>query len=476
MPLEHELPDDFDRTLEGFAGMQAQLNHDRAQQTLRTMLEHNDLSQRERAKLAEELEELETWLARLDRDAIQIAAFGMVGRGKSSMLNALLGQEAFVTGAIHGVTTKADWVTWQVAEWQDEWGLELPTVVNEQVEFFDTPGIDEISGSQHANIAWEVARQADLILFVVSGDVTAIERSALQQLREVGKPMLLVFNKIDQYSELDRQAIYQKICNERVRELLSAEEVVMVAAAPLIDRLVTLPNGQPQVIQERGHPQVAELKSKILQVLYQEGKSLVALNSMVSAHRLQEKVTGCKMTSRDRIANDRIWQAVMAKAVAVALNPVTALDLLAGAAIDIAMIMNLAKIYDLPLTKQGAAKLFQTILLGMGGIATGEVLVTLGLSGLKGLLGMAAPVTGGLSIAPYTAVAVAQATMAGVATYSIGQVAKTYLANGASWSEHSPKSVVQDILATIDEDSIMNRIKQELTHQLERHGNNRIAK
>jgi flavoprotein len=83
-------------------------------------------------------------------------------------------------------------------------------------------------------------------------------------------------------------------------------------------------------------------------------------------------------------------------------------------------------------------------------------------------LGIAAPVTGGLSIAPYTAIAVAQATMAGVATYSIGQVAKTYLANGASWSDQSPKTVVKEILATIDEDSIMNRIKQELTHQLER--------
>lgn len=468
MSPELERPDDFDETLESFAGMQAQINHDRAQQTLREMLDRNDLSQRERAKLSEELAELETWLGRLDRNAIQIATFGMVGRGKSSILNALLGQDAFVTGALHGITTKADWVTWQVADWQDEWGLDLPTVVNEQIEFFDAPGIDEVSDSAHANIAWDVARQADLILFVVAGDVTEIERSALQQLREVGKPMLLVFNKIDQYAELDRQAIYHKICTERVRELLSAEEVVMVAAAPLIDQVITQPNGQQQVVAERGTPQVAELKSKILQVLYQEGRSLVALNSMMAANRLAEKVISHKMTGRERFANDRIWQAVMTKSVAVALNPVTALDLLAGAAIDVAMIINLSKIYDLPLTKKGAAQLFQTILLGMGGIATGEVLVTLGLSGLKGLLGMAAPVTGGLSIAPYTAVALAQATMAGVATYSIGQVAKTYLANGASWSEQSPKTVVKEILATIDEDSIVNRIKQELTHQLER--------
>ncbi len=52
-------------------------------------------------------------------------------------------------------------------------------------------------GSDRATIAWEAARQADLLLFVISGDVTEIERIALEQLREVGKPLLLVFNKID---------------------------------------------------------------------------------------------------------------------------------------------------------------------------------------------------------------------------------------------------------------------------------------
>jgi hypothetical protein len=43
---------------------------------------------------------------------------------------------------------------------------------------------------------------------------------------------------------------------------------------------------------------------------------------------------------------------------------------------------------------------------------------------------------------------------------------KTYLANGASWGEDSPKAVVDKILATLDEASILSRIKGELREKL----------
>ncbi len=458
---------EWQEAIEGLSDLQADLDRSRAQSVLRKIL-GDDLSQREKGQLVTELAELENWLDRLEQSTIQIAVFGLVGRGKSSVLNALVGRQAFTTGPLHGVTKKAEQVTWQVADWEDEWGLDMPTVIEEQIEFFDTPGIDEIGGVERANIARDVARQVDILLFVVAGDVTEIECQALAELREVGKPILLVFNKVDQYSEQDRQEIYQKIATDRVRELLTPAEIVLVAAAPLVQKLVVHPDGREEIINEVGEPQIGALKSKILEVLEREGKSLVALNSMISADRLQEQVMSCKMDGRERLAEDRLWQAVMAKAVAVALNPVTALDLIGGAAIDLGLILSLSKIYGLPMTKSGALQLFKTIALGMGGIAGGEALVMLGLSGLKGLLGAAMPVTGGLAAAPYTAIAIAQATAAGVATYAIGQITKTYLVNGATWNANSPRQAVTEILSSIDEDSIVSRIKQELSAKLVR--------
>ena len=56
-----------------------------------------------------------------------------------------------------------------------------------QVELIDTPGIDEVDGETRELLARRVAKQADLILFVVAGDITKVEYAALSQLREAGK-------------------------------------------------------------------------------------------------------------------------------------------------------------------------------------------------------------------------------------------------------------------------------------------------
>jgi hypothetical protein len=61
---------------------------------------------------------------------------------------------------------------------------------------------------------------------------------------------------------------------------------------------------------------------------------------------------------------------------------------------------------------------------------------------------------------------VTQAAVAGVSTYAIGQVTKTYLANDASWGTDGPKAVVTRILASLDEASILSRIKGELRAKL----------
>ncbi|NES67927.1 MAG: GTP-binding protein, partial [Okeania sp. SIO2D1] len=53
-----------------------------------------------------------------------------------------------------------------------------------------------------------------------------------------------------------------------------------------------------------------------------------------------------------------------------------------------------------------------------------------------------------------------------LSSYGIGQVTKTYLANGASWGEEGPKAVVSHILESLDETSIMGRIKEELINKL----------
>jgi GTPase len=397
----------------------------------------------------------------------------MVGRGKSSLLNALLGQPVFEAGAVHGVTR-----TYQVADWtmtrQDFGDAEHPILkaaladaAQSRIQLIDTPGIDEVGGEARELLAKEVAEQSDLILFIVSGDITKIEYNALAKLRELGKPIVLVFNKVDQFPEVDRASVYDKIRNERVKELLSPDEVVMASASPLAPQATRQTDGRIVVKMLPGPPQVEDLKLKILEILHREGKSLVALNSMLYADDVNEQVVQRKMAIRNEAANRTIWNSVMTKAVAVAVNPISVLDVISSATIDVAMIITLSKVYGIEMTQKGAMDLLKNIGIAMGGVTAGELLADLGLGSLKGLLGVAAPATGGMSLLPYVSVAIAQAGVAGVASYGIGQVAKEYFANGASWGPEGPKSVVTKILANLDEDSIMNRIKTELKAKID---------
>jgi GTP-binding protein Era len=457
-----------------FQDLQDELHYRRAQDVLQELVGRLNLSPREQAGLEDALQSINGLLSKLEHTVIHIAVFGLVGRGKSSILNALLGEEVFATGPTHGVTQQVESSRWRVS--RDTWGegtepsdvlkVSLQSVGRSRIELVDTPGLDEVAGEEREALAQTIAKQADLILFVIAGDITRVEYEALQTLRAASKPMLLVFNKVDQYPQADRQQIYETLRDQRLRQLISPDEIVMAAAAPLVAQAITQADGRVVPQLQRGQPQVQELKLKILDILQREGKALVALNSLLYASEVSEQIVQRKRQICDRAADDAIWNATMLTAAAIALNPITVADLLGGAVIDVVLIMALSRLYGLSLTQGGALRLLRTIALELGGISASEVLITLGLSSLKGVLGLSAAATGGLTLAPYIPVAIAQAAVAGVSTYSIGQITKSYLANGASWGEDGPKTVISDIIESLDESSILNRIKAELRAKL----------
>ena len=92
----------------------SELNYRKAQQALRNLVRNLDLTVEEQTGLESEVDRLAAMLDKLEQSVVQIAAFGMVGRGKSSLLNALLGQEIFKAGPLHGVTQTITTTNWQL--------------------------------------------------------------------------------------------------------------------------------------------------------------------------------------------------------------------------------------------------------------------------------------------------------------------------------------------------------------------------
>ncbi|PSB53183.1 GTPase, partial [filamentous cyanobacterium Phorm 6] len=66
------------------------------------------------AALQTQLDILSYTSEKLDNKVIRIATFGLVSRGKSAVLNALLGQKILETGPLNGVTKWPRSVRWNV--------------------------------------------------------------------------------------------------------------------------------------------------------------------------------------------------------------------------------------------------------------------------------------------------------------------------------------------------------------------------
>jgi len=176
-----ELLDELDRQTEATND-----TVERARESIEETLAGLKLTPEEEQVLAEELRQLRDLSTKLDDMTIEIAAFGMVSRGKSSVLNALLGQEVFKVGATHGTTVARASQRWE------QTAVDRPGIEGARLVVVDTPGIDEVGGEVREALAHDVARHADLILFVVSGDMQRREIDALTELREAQKPMILV--------------------------------------------------------------------------------------------------------------------------------------------------------------------------------------------------------------------------------------------------------------------------------------------
>lgn len=418
--------------------------------------------------LKKNLDELSNALDKLNHGVIRIAVFGLVSRGKSAVINALLGQKILQTGPLNGVTQYPRSVYWS------------PPVADGvlQVELIDTPGLDEIGGQTRADMARDVAQQADLILFVIAGDITRTEYRALAELQSVHKPLILVFNKTDLYPNQDRQAIYQRLQTlfaqdgrplnaeetlPRRRPWLILSDIVLIAAEPApLQVRVEYPDGQVDYEWESPPAQIEELQQKLLDILTTEGKSLLALNALRQARETEEAIAHKTVRLRKPEAEDLIWQFAKWKAIAVAVNPVAVLDLVGGAAADLLMIRSLARLYGLPMTHYEAGKLLNSILWSSGSLLLGEVGsgLLLGMGKSASAVATAFDSVGG--VMAYGTTAIAQASLAGYGSYRVGKAAQTYLEQGCTWGPQGANTVIQDILSQVDANTILYRMRREL--------------
>jgi GTP-binding protein Era len=414
-----------------------------ASDSLSRLLEDKHIPQSVRNGLEDEYQNIQTLLEKIENNEIHIAVMGRVSVGKSSLLNALLGSQVFSTSPLHGETRSIDRNAWQS---YDSGGVFL----------IDTPGLDEADGQQRELLAIEAAAQADLILFVVDGDLTQSELASLKTLHSQSSIVLLVLNKTDRYTRQEQDELLTSLARHATG-IVPRENILSASAAPPAQSFIKIDQtGHETETQRLVEPDVSALTNRLWQIIEQEGRSLAALNATLFASHVTDKVSARILETRKGLADKIIRYYCIAKGVSVAANPIPVADLIAAATLDSAMVYHLSRVYDLPMSRRESGRLVAAIFTQLAALMGAIWTIHLASSLLKlGSVGLSTLLT-----------ASSQGAIAYYSTYVVGQITSRYLEQGKAWGAGGAKRVTEEIMAGMDKDSIIESARDDILRRI----------
>lgn len=274
----------------------------------------------------------------LDRRDVRIVVFGVGAAGKTSLINAMAGEIVGEVAAPMGTTTAPQ-------------GHRLTlTNLDRDLLLVDTPGIAEagVAGTEREERARQLAADADLLLFVIDNDLRRSEYSLVKALLQMGKRLLLVLNKADRYPEEDLQQIIAQL--QLQLPALSPADIVVIAANP---QPISLESGG----QMQGEPDIFPLLERLAEVLRHEGDALIADTLLLQSQNLRQAAEHLIDQQRQKQAEAVVERYQWIGAGVIALAPLPGVDLLAAAAINAQMVVEISRVYNCPVSLEEGKRL-----------------------------------------------------------------------------------------------------------------------
>lgn len=279
---------------------------------------------------------LQAELAELDRRAksneFYIAVFGEISAGKSSLI-AALAPGADARADVLGGTTRA------VAHHAARIGDAIVT-------YADVPGTHEVDGAAREAVARDEALRAHVVLYVCAGDLTRDQDVELRWLRGFGKPLLLVLNKADRFSEGERDELDREL-RERYRDLVDGHAVVSAGGSEVVEH--RLANGRVEPMQ-RARKADIEALAALLRRYASEGPAAfehAREAAVLSSVHTRADVLAAELRGRESHA---IVEKYTKRAVVGALAAVMpGSDLVIQSVLATGLVRELSKLYEVPL-------------------------------------------------------------------------------------------------------------------------------
>jgi uncharacterized protein len=349
----------------------------------------------------------------LAKGNLKVIVFGTGSAGKTSLVNSLIGE---IVGSVEATmgTTKIG----------ETYNLKLKGIERE-ILITDTPGILEagIAGTEREELARELATEADLLLFVVDNDLRSSEYEPLKVLVEIGKRSLLIFNKIDLYAEEDKELILKHL-RDRVREFIPPADVIAIAANPQPVQLQSGDIVEPET-------EVLPLIKRLVAVLRAEGEDLIADNILLQSQRLGEEARKLLDRQRKRQADKIIDRYQWIGAGVIAVTPLPVVDMLATAAINAQMVVEIGQVYGCELNIDRGKEL---------ALSLGKTLISLGV--VKGAIELLVKALQ-FNVATYVVGKVIQGVTAAYLTRIAGKSFVEYFRQDQDWGDGGITEVVQ---------------------------------
>jgi uncharacterized protein len=393
------------------------------------------------------LDESQQIAENLEKGAIRVIVFGTGSVGKTSLIAAMAGQ----VGGKFGVTLTHQ-MTKEVAgkvgaamgttDRPVEYPVDLPGL-NRQILLVDTPGILEegLAGTERGRVALEEAAAAAMVVFVVDNDLRQSELEPLQAIAAVGKQSLLVLNKADLFTEVDRDLILHQL-RSRVVGLIEPGNVVAVSAAP---RSLALDDGKL-------HQPPANINlflDRFAQILHANGEAMVAANILQRSQQLSRAAKLLIEAERKKQALQIVTKYQWMSAGAIAINPLPVVDLIATAAINSQMIMDIGKVYGCQIDKSNAKELALSLGKTVGGLGILRGSIELLSNALK------------LTIATYVVGKAIQGVTGAYLTRIAGLSFIEYFRSNQDWGDGGMSEVVQEQFKIAQKDDFVKGFLQE---------------
>lgn len=247
-------------------------------------------------------------------EIIRITLIGNVNTGKSTTINAIVGEDVSDTYATPGETVNI---------------IEVSHPDNNNIIFVDTPGLNDIN-KKNSMKALKDLKNADIVLYFLNAEGVVLGKNELDTLNKISKRnenVIVILNKIDGIEKNDVRSLkryVEKTIEERFK-------VIPISAT----------TGE----------NIDKLNEEILDFLSEEGKDVLFAKSLKT-----KSVSAYKWISGASIS-----------ASAIGALPVPGSDIVPLTTLQVSLIVKLSLLYDKPISKDATMKVVvSTIAGGLG--------------------------------------------------------------------------------------------------------------